>query len=93
LLFLEVGGESLREPSEHFNGCAQGLFQIEGDLCFKEKSIVEPVEGVAPRWSQDFELHKVLQIFGRHAQDRAGLLEFQLDALHLGYTIYILDAI
>ena len=61
---------------------SEGLLEIEGHLCFKEKSVVEPIEGVAARWSQDFELHKILQIFGRNSQNRASLLEFQFDTLH-----------
>ena len=72
----------MRKPGEHLIRCAEGFLQIESDLCFKEKPIIEPVKGVAAVWPQDFELHKILQIFGRYTQNRAGLLKFQFDALH-----------
>ena len=89
LRFLEVGGQSLREPSEHFNGCAERLFQIEGNLCFKQESVVEPIEAVLPPWAKHLELHQILQVFRIDTEDRARLFQFQFDWLLQDYTIYI----
>ncbi len=68
---------------EHFCGRAERLLQVECDLGFEEELIVKPTEAVSTRWPQHLELHQILQIFRLHTKDRAGLLQFQFDNLHL----------
>ena len=74
-LVLEAG-KGAREEREHLSRCAERLLQIQSNLRLQKTSIVEPVEAVATGRAQNFELHKVLQIFWGHAQYCARLLQF-----------------
>jgi len=73
VLVLEAG-KCPCEEGEHLSRCTERFLQIQSNLRLQKKSIVEPVEAVAAGWTQNFELHKVLQIFWGDAQNCARLL-------------------